>query len=143
MKPTQVVLFVLYKRETNTVLSQQHDPSHALFPNLRTFPAGKVKEELHETLEEALLREVNEELGIQLRKYINLLPKGYIQGERSDVHLHPFLIMDWEGTVPEKILDTREQLVWETFDEAADSPVLTRRPIVELALKELKRTNNL
>lgn len=95
-------------------------------------PGGKVKD--LENLEQALERELSEELGIKILDFIPLPTGGEILGLRGQ-SLIPFLIQKWEGEIPESILDKGNSLEWIDIEEVLNSPVKPTREIVQ-ALKE-------
>ncbi len=61
-------------------------PSHKTFGGLWEFPGGKI--EAHETPEAALIREINEELGIDIRPYKSCAPYPYSDGNLG-ILFHP------------------------------------------------------
>ena len=94
-------------------------------------PGGTVKD--LEKLEQALMREAKEELGIKLLEF-SIIPHQEITGLNGQL-LKPFLIHKWEGKIPDIILDKGNPLSWVEFDEALTSQVTPTRKVVE-ALKE-------
>lgn len=131
-----VVLFVFYDKQTKRVLSEHRPPDHPLFPNRKTFPTGKVKEDEHDNIEKALFRELKEEFGITPIHYI---PLNTLEGEKN-VLLHPFIIEQWHGAIPSVILDKGNALLWETFEEAASSQIKTRKKIIEMLEDYIKNS---
>lgn len=109
MKMRDVVIFVIYDRTSKKVLSEVRRTDSRM-KGLVTFPGGTVKQELNETLEQTLERELFEELGIFPKKYFKLT-ENHIQSDRANIRLHPFFIEEFEGKIPEKILDNRDFLI--------------------------------
>jgi mutator protein MutT len=61
-------------------------PSHKTFGGLWEFPGGKI--EAHETPEAAVIREINEELGIDIKPYKACEPYHYSDGNLG-ILFHP------------------------------------------------------
>ena len=70
------------------------------------FPGGKVKE--NETFEEALIREIKEELNIKISLQDKLAEEKY-KDEKIDIVLHYFLCTQEDGTIE---LNEHEDLAW-------------------------------
>lgn len=100
-------------------------------------PGGRVKEGL-ENLEEALAREVMEELAIKPLKFNQLLTDKEIRGLKGHI-LIPFLINKWEGQFPEIVLDRNTPLCWVDFEELLNSPVEPTRKIAKALKRHLDK----
>ncbi len=94
-------------------------------------PGGFVEET--ENIEQALIREMKEELGVIPLDFIPLPTKDKIIGLKNQI-LIPYLINKWSGQLPEIILDKGNSVVWIEIDEVLKTPVQPTREIVE-ALK--------
>ena len=70
------------------------------------FPGGKVEE--NETFEEALLREIKEELNINISLQNKIAEEKY-KDEKIDIVLHYFLCTQESGTIE---LNEHEDLAW-------------------------------
>ena len=70
------------------------------------FPGGKVQE--NETFEEALIREIKEELNIKISLQDKLAEEKY-KDEKIDIVLHYFLCTQESGTIE---LNEHEDLAW-------------------------------
>ena len=70
------------------------------------FPGGKVQE--NETFEEALVREIKEELNIKIRLQDKIAEEKY-NDEKIDIVLHYFLCTQEDGTIE---LNEHEDLAW-------------------------------
>ena len=70
------------------------------------FPGGKVEE--NETFEEALLREIKEELNIKISLEDKIAEEKY-KDEKIDIVLHYFLCTQESGTIE---LNEHEDLAW-------------------------------
>ena len=92
-------------------------------------PGGRVKKSL-ENLEQALTREIKEELGVDLLEFIPLPITEEITGIHGQ-SLNPFLITSWEGDLPEVVLDRGNPLIWLTIDEVLTTPIIPTRKIIE------------
>lgn len=95
------VVLALIRREDRWFL-QRRDPANPVLPGLWEFPGGKV--EAGETLEAALGRELQEEVGLALER---ARPGPFLDGT---VRLHPFFVAA-EGT-------PRTELAWGWFTQA-------------------------
>jgi 8-oxo-dGTP diphosphatase len=90
------------------------------------FPGGKVEE--GESLEDCLVREIREELGLQVLVKEQLPPSTFNYGAGKEICLHPFICHIHSGTVS---LKEHKQVVWLPATElkkldwaAADIPIL-------------------
>ncbi len=70
------------------------------------FPGGKVQE--NETFEEALIREIKEELNIKISLQDKIAKEKY-KDEKIDIVLHYFLCTQEDGTIE---LNEHEDLAW-------------------------------
>lgn len=127
---TQVVIFILTKGKEILIEKRQIKN----FPNLQyLIPGGEVEES--ESLEQALKREIMEELGITVFNHIPL-PAPKIRGLNNQL-LVPFLITRWEGDLPNFTLDKKDPLVWLTIDEVLQTKVEPTKKIVKALKKYL------
>lgn len=69
-------------------------PPHVLMPGLWEFPGGKI--ELNETPGEALIREIREEIGIEISDYSPMMRTEYEFPDRR-VILHAFAVHAYVG----------------------------------------------
>jgi 8-oxo-dGTP diphosphatase len=109
----------------NEILIQRRSP-HRSMPGLWEFPGGKV--ETGETPEAALVRELREELGVDVDERA-LRPAGFASAPLGDVHLIMLLYIckEWRG-VPEP-LDS-EAICWRPPNKLYD----LRMPPADLPL---------
>jgi 8-oxo-dGTP diphosphatase len=106
-----------------TVLLARRSPQRRAYPDLWSFPGGHV--EKNETLDDALVRELREEVGVAPTKYT---PLGSINDPNSEVGdaitYHMYAITAWEGGEPTMIGDEHTELGWFALDAAAALPNL-------------------
>ena len=109
------------------VLLARRSPSKKAYPNLWSFPGGHVED--METLEQALKREVREELGVELSHFVpltNLLDPDY---DKTPVIYHMFLVQSW-FECPRIMDDEHTDLRWFSLGEAEN--------LSDLALQEYR-----
>ncbi len=116
--PTMVVVAAALLGTDARVLLQKRAPGRSM-AGLWEFPGGKVEE--GETPEIALVRELKEELGIELTPEA-LSPACFASAEVGDRHLVLLLYLcrSWDG-VP-RALDA-EQLAWVSLEAMHDLPM--------------------
>ena len=113
---------LLNKRKKNTILSGYWE-----------FPGGKVKP--NETPDQALSRELFEELGIKIGA-TNTLDSIEYQYTEFDVLLLPFRIIDYKGTL--RGLEGQE-LMWCSFNRLQNLKIL---PANRFLIERLFKKNN-
>lgn len=105
------------------LLLARRSPQRRAYPGLRSFPGGHV--EKNETLDDAAVRELREEVGVAPTKYT---PLGSINDPNSDagdsITYHMYAITAWEGGEPTMIGDEHTELGWFALDAAAALPDL-------------------
>lgn len=76
-----------------------------------------------ETLEQALKRELNEELGIELLnpKFLTMLKTTATDDVSETVELYYFLIREWKGEVVNR--SEHSEIRWFSFDELETLPM--------------------
>jgi mutator protein MutT len=89
-------------------------PERTSYPDLWDLPGGHVNED--ETIGDALVRELDEELGIQVEP-----PQGdpWVTLESNDLQLHLFLIDTWEGEPRNLAVDEHDDIRWVSDGELA------------------------
>ena len=138
MKPPKknlVVIFIFLKNNKILIekrLLKKYQGEHYLVPG------GRVRE--LENLEQALIREVKEELGITPLEFVQLPSNKKIQGLEGHI-LVPFLVKKWQGEFPEVILDRGNSLIWLELDEVLTTPILPTKKIIETLKKYLKEND--
>ena len=97
------------------------------------FPGGKI--EPNETPEEALFRELQEELGIEIGRSKKMEPVEY-QYDHYDVLLIPFKIIDYIG-YPSGL--EGQELIWRATDQLRELEILpANRSLVEKLTAEFQ-----
>ena len=103
MNPTSVVAAII-KRDKQYLIVQRNKNKHL---GLKwEFPGGKVHE--NENFEEALKREVQEELNISINIHKKIAEEGY-KDEKIDILLHYYLCSQKNGTIK---LSEHEEQAW-------------------------------
>ena len=103
MKPTSVVAAII-KKDKQYLIVQRNKNKHL---GLKwEFPGGKVHE--NENFEEALRREVQEELNITINIHKKIAEEGY-KDDKIDILLHYYLCSQKNGTIK---LSEHEEQAW-------------------------------
>ena len=98
------VVAAIIKKDNHFLIVQRNRKKHM---GLKwEFPGGKV--EKNETFEEALLREIKEELNIKIVLQDKIAEEKY-KDEKIDIVLHYFLCTQEDGTIE---LNEHEDLAW-------------------------------
>jgi 8-oxo-dGTP diphosphatase len=112
------------------VLLTRRSPHRSVYPGLWSFPGGHV-EEPHETLVEALVREVREEVGVVPISFSFLV--SIADPNASDVDpttYHMYSVTAWKGGEPTLLGDEHTELQW--------FPLATAIALPDLALDEYR-----
>ena len=93
------------------ILLGKRAPAVRLYPNVWDLFGGHC--EKHETPEQALVRELKEELNITVVKYSFLLTLDEMQPELyGEYKYHIFLVTKWEGTMQNVSIQEHSQIKW-------------------------------
>ena len=103
MNPVTVVAAIIKKDNLYLIVQRN---KHKYLGLKWEFPGGKVKSE--ETFEEALLREIEEELSIVINVYEKIAEEKY-KDNKIDIILHYFLCSHKSGTIK---LSEHEDFAW-------------------------------
>lgn len=132
MKKIVHVAAAVITRPDGRFLLGQRGPE-TFYPGYWEFPGGKV--ETNETPREALVRELHEELGIEVLRADPWLSREHIY-EHAHVNLHFFEVPQWRG---EPQTHVHSALSWERLDLPGVSPMLPANGPILKALR-LPRT---
>lgn len=110
----KAVIFILVKNSKVLVEQRTFSPMYA---NVLVYPGGNVEE--GETAEAAFKRELQEELGVTPLDYQILKDLSYTS--KNGVSVTPFLVTNWQGKIPDKILDQGNSLIWIELSELKQS----------------------
>src|SRR5215831_5052317 len=98
-----------------TVLLARRNPQRRAYPDLWSFPGGHVVK--NETLNDALVRELREEVGVAPTKYTPLCSINDPNSGDS-ITYHVYAITAWEGGEPMMTGDEHTELGWFALDAA-------------------------
>lgn len=116
------IVNALFIRDGKALLARR-SPRRAAYARLWSFPGGH--QEAGETLGEALLREVREEVRVMPATFRFL---GTIDDPNTDdtdpATYHMYVVTAWDGGEPALVGDEHSELQWFTLDEAAVLPDL-------------------
>jgi 8-oxo-dGTP diphosphatase len=127
MKTVDIVIGVIFKN--NKFLIEKRKQNEKIDPGLAVFPSGHVNPK--ETREEALKREMKEELNIKVKRMKFIKKDFWIASNRERQNLYYYLILDYEG---EPICKTAKELIWTKNVDELDTDV-DRRVIEDLNVK--------
>tara|TARA_Y100000590_G_scaffold383601_1_gene454406 strand:+ start:79 stop:459 length:381 start_codon:yes stop_codon:yes gene_type:complete len=104
MKKSTNVVAAIIKKNTQFLIVQRNKNKHLALK--WEFPGGKVHE--NENFEEALKREIQEELNISINIYKKIAEEGY-KDEKINIILHYYLCSQKKGIIK---LNEHENLAW-------------------------------
>lgn len=95
-------------------------PSHKIYPGFWEFPGGKI--EANETPESALIRELEEEIGIKAQSP-DLIPSVFISHTYDTFHCLAvvYVLRNWQGTPEGK---ENQECAWFKAEEAFEKNLL-------------------
>ena len=127
-----IAIGILRNTKNEVLLGKRTKGSHMGYWE---FPGGKI--EPNETPEEALFREFQEELGVEIGRSKKMEPIEY-HYDHYDVLLMPFRIIDYIG-YPSGL--EGQELNWFSTDQLKEIEILPAdRPLVEILTAELQST---
>lgn len=116
MKALDVVCGIIFK--DNKFLVEKRKLDEKLDPGLACFPAGHVK--LNETKENALIREMREELNIKVKKIKFIKKDFWVASNGEKQNLYYYLILAYEG---KPRCNTAKELLWTEIIDDLDTEV--------------------
>ncbi len=132
-KTDQAVMALIIRGDE--ILMEQRAPDSKFFPGQIIFIGGKIEDDETRDFEKALKRELKEELNIEPINYAYLDKE--IFGD-TGVWLRCFIITEWQGELPDCILDVGNPVCWQKIDDMAKSEIRFVREVI-VALQEHKR----
>lgn len=126
MKRVEVAAAVILRSDDSFLLGRR--PPGGFYPGYWEFPGGKV--EANETPREALVRELQEELGIEVEQAHPWITREF-HYEHADVRLHFFRVLRWTG---ELRLLQHDAIEWQRTDRITVAPLLPANAPVLAAL---------
>ena len=93
-------------------LVERRSLDETIDPGIVCLPAGHV--EPNESLEDALKREMMEELGIKVKEFTFVCKNFYVASNGERQHAYCYLITDYEGT---PVCKAAEEIFWENSIE--------------------------
>lgn len=97
------------------VLLARRSAHRKVYPNCWSFPGGHVEEK--ETMEEALSREVAEEIGVKVLNFCRIAELYDPAGKVEPATFHIYAVKSWEGR-PTIQDDEHTELRWFTLGDA-------------------------
>lgn len=128
MKKRVEVAAGVITRPDGTFLLGQRAPD-TFYPGYWEFPGGKV--EAGETAEQALVRELDEELGIRVTSIRPWITREH-RYEHAHVRLHFFEVTSWEGEINDHV---HSALSWEHAGQPGVGPMLPANGPILKALR--------
>lgn len=126
MKVTHVAAAVIERADGQFLLGQRS--ADTFYPGYWEFPGGKV--EPGETVRDALVRELHEELGIEVLRADPWLRREHVY-EHAHVHLDFFRVRAWQGEINNHV---HSALAWQTPGVLTVQPMLPANAPVLAAL---------
>jgi 8-oxo-dGTP diphosphatase len=116
------IVNALFLRDGKVLLARR-SPHRAAYPGRWSFPGGHV--EGHESLTEALVREVQEEVGVTPTSFSFLVSIADPNGSKADpATYHFYAVSAWEGGEPFLLGDEHTELRWLSAAAAITLPDL-------------------
>lgn len=116
MKITEVAAAVIFREDGQYLLGRRGPGT--FYPGYWEFPGGKV--EPGETPRDALVRELHEELGIEVIKASPWIVREHVY-EHAHVRLHFFRVTEWRGELRDHV---HTDLAWQQPEAPTASPML-------------------
>jgi 8-oxo-dGTP diphosphatase len=121
------------------VLMGYRSASKTAYPSTWDSIGGRV--EKGESIDEALVRELQEEVGITPTAWALLETVSGIETHEGPAHLHIHVVTQWSGRDPVMLGDEHDEIRWFSLDELAGEPNLASREYNRLAKIAVSRRN--
>lgn len=137
MKKTYVVLALILNEQNKILVEQRLDEGE--FVDDFFFPGGEAKEHELNNLDQALIREMQEELSITITDFTPLPHQEDIVGIKDHIILKPFFIKSWKGKMSSTIFDNNNPLFWVELKTQLNSSVEPVRKVTKLLVNYLNQ----
>lgn len=128
----QAVVFILLNSGSQVLMEKRDDLR--TYASHFVYPGGTVEPDEYADPAKAVIREVREELGVEVLG-TEPLPCTKRLLSPSGKLLLPFFVRSWQGEIPQVVLDKGNPLAWCDIEVAATSP-LEKVRILTQSLKE-------
>ena len=122
------IVMVFYRPDRDEVLLEERGPENH-FAGKLIFPGGSVEENERINKLRAVQREAREEFDVRPTRILRLRMGNHFMGETGK-RLWPYLIRSWDGTIPDRVIDKGNPLVWISLENAEKIYVESSRKIV-------------
>lgn len=130
-KRVEVAAGVIFDKDGRFLLGQRAPDT--FYPGFWEFPGGKV--EAGESAADALVRELDEELGIRVRHLRPWITREHLY-EHAHVRLNFFEVPEWDGELRDRV---HSALSWESVENPGVSPMLPANGPILKALRLPRR----
>lgn len=117
------------------VLMGYRSPSKAAYPSTWDSIGGRV--EAGETIADALIRELQEEIGVTPTRWSLLETRGGIETHEGIAHIYIHCVSAWGGGEPAMLGDEHTEIRWFSLDELSAIPNLASTEYIQLAARAL------
>ena len=131
MKEEHHVVNGLLMREGQILLARR-SKGRRFYANCWSFPGGHI--ETNETADEALVRELREEIGVTPLQFQLIAQISHQPEPSHDYRFHLFSVTQWKGE-PEIRDDEHSELQWMAIEEAVKNKELALQAYVPLLAK--------
>lgn len=132
----EAAVFIVYDKSQKLALSEKRINPQKSYFGQNIFPGGEIEGVEIEEPSLTVERESKEELGIQNIQLVQIFSSEPLIGEMGE-HIHLFLILEWDGQIPENAIDSHYPLEWISLWDSAESDLKSRMIMSRLALDYL------